>query len=216
MNEGETHSDNKPVQEQELGASPFESLATWAEYDSRGGDFSNEKEWLDAQTKSLVSWARESGYLIDPEEWSSRLEAWKNLEGGREHNVFHSVKDNRVFKYTIPPHFGIQKYIPRYAKNQILANQLFEDDITFEGVIEVDDVVSIVISQSYVEGVKPTELEIEHWFRQSGFKSRGMYLWWHPVDKIEIGDAHTGNLLKGPNGALIPIDVQITEHPDII
>jgi hypothetical protein len=146
VNEEEPHSDNKPVQEQEVSASPFESLATWAEYDSCGSDFSNEREWLNAQAKSLVSWARESGYLIDPEEWSSRLEAWENLEGGREHNVFHSVEENRVFKYTIPPKFGIQEYIPRYAKNQILANQLFEDDITFEGVIEVDDAVSIVIS----------------------------------------------------------------------
>jgi len=152
MNEEEHHGNQKPVQEQELGASPFESLATWAEYDSCAGDYSNEREWFNAQTKSLVSWARARGFLIDQKEWSSKLKAWKNLEGGREHNVFHSVEDNRVFKYTIPPNFGIQKYNPNYAKNQILANQLFEDDITFEGIIELDGAVSIVISQSYVEG----------------------------------------------------------------
>jgi hypothetical protein len=100
--------------------------------------------------------------------------------------------------------------------NQILANKLFNDDIRFEGVIVIDNAVSIMISQSYVKGTQPAELEIELWFRDSGFKSRGLYLWWHPELKIEIADAHTGNLLKSPNGSLIPIDVQITKHPEMI
>ena len=215
MNENEFHHYGKPFQEQELGSCPFESLAAWPQYDSPGNNCTNEKKWLNSQAKSLVLWARENSLLISEDDWITKLESWKTLEGGREHNVFHSSEESRVFKYTIPPKFGIQKYIPQYAMNQILANQLFDDDIRFEGVIEVDGAISIVISQPYVEGVKPSEIEIESWFKESGFKTTGMYQWWNPELKIEILDAHTGNLLKGPNGSLIPIDVQITKHPDM-
>jgi len=175
VHEDEPENHNKPVQEQGVGESPFYSLAQWEEYDPGRGDHSNEKEWLHSQAKSLVSWAKECGYLISSDEWKAKLAFLENLEGGREHNVFHSLEDARVFKYTIPPKFGIQEYIPRYAKNQLLANSLFDDDVRFEGILEIGYKVSIVISQPYIEGVKPTEIEIEQWFWDAGFKNIGLY-----------------------------------------
>ena len=109
MYEGEPKNNNKPIQEQGIGESPFYSLAQWEEYDPQRGDHSNEKEWLHSQTKSLVSWAKKCGYLSSPKEWEAKIASFKNLEGGREHNVFHSLAEARVFKYTIPPKFGIQE-----------------------------------------------------------------------------------------------------------
>lgn len=130
------------------------------------------------------------------------------MEGASEHHVFAVPKTGRVIKSTIPPNFGARGEALIYIQNQIDANKMFGDDILFEGVLDFNG-VAIITSQPFVKGESPSVEDIAEWFEAQGYVNAGYNRWKHPDTGADIADTHPGNLIRTPEGNIIPIDLQI-------
>jgi hypothetical protein len=95
-----------------------------------------------------------------------------------------------------------------YVRNLIRCNKVFGDDVRLEGITLTAEGVSIVISQPFIVGRKPTEPEVTEWFCCQGCVEISKYKWRYP-DGMVVSDAHTGNLIMMRDGTLIPIDLHI-------
>jgi DNA ligase (NAD+) len=162
----------------------------------------------------VVSWARESNRLLDPQRFGRLAAGFPQLGGQSEHTVFHVESRHRVIKFTIPPTFGAQGDAVAYLKNLSAANRLFGDDILLHGVLETKRGPALVTSQPFVPGDVPTPAEVASWFETSGFHSTGHNRWKNDESGVEIADAHVGNLIKIKGGELVPIDLQVLEEGD--
>jgi len=185
------------------------SLARKLLDDLRGSDGANVSQRLRQEAQSVVSWALESGRLLDPRRFGRLAARYPQLGGQSEHTVFHLQSRQRVIKFTLPPNFGAQGDALAYLSNLDASNSLFGDDIVLHGVLETKRGPALVISQPFVLGVAPTPEEIESWFMASGYHSTGHNRWKNSATGAEIADAHTGNLIKTRKGELIPIDLQV-------
>lgn len=96
----------------------------------------------------------------------------------------------------------------KYVQNLIWCNDVLDDDLRIEGVIEAPDGVSLVISQPYIIGFRPTDDQIADWFAEQGYR-RLSNLVWENEKGCRIGDAHDGNFILRADGALIPIDLHV-------
>lgn len=186
-----------------------ESLASWLLNDLRGRDESDLSQRLRQEAKSVVSWARKSGRLIDPKRFGRLAARYPQLGGQSEHTVFHVQSRHRVVKFTIPPNFGAQGEAIGYLKNLDAANQLFGDDILLHGVLETNCGPALITSQPFIVGTAPYPAEVASWFRSNGYLPSGHNRWTHPETGTEIADAHIGNLIKTEDGELVPIDLQV-------
>ena len=189
--------------------SPVQSLAQRLTADLRTSDGADLPQRLRQEAQSVVSWARESGRLLDPARFGELTARYPALGGQSEHVVFRLAQTTRVIKLTIPPSFGAQSNCLAYLTNICAANRLFGDDIRFHGVLETAKGPSLVTSQPFVEGSMPTPAEVTSWFTANGYQPCGFNRWLNPGSHIEIADAHNGNLIKTADGELIPIDLQI-------
>ena len=104
----------------------------------------------------MVSWAREKGWLFDPQGFGEIAARHPSLGGQSEHVVFRPENSDRVIKLTIPPTFGGQNFALSYLSNIDASNHLFGDDIVFHGILETADGPSMVTSQPFVDGTTPT------------------------------------------------------------
>ncbi|MFT3991815.1 MAG: NAD-dependent DNA ligase LigA [Luteolibacter sp.] len=186
-----------------------ESLAGRLLSDLGTGHGTNVSQRIRQEAESVVSWARESGRLLDPRRFGRLAARYPQLGGQSEHTVFHVQSRHRVIKFTLPPNFGAQGDAVTYLKNLAAANHIFGDDILLHGVLETKRGPALVISQPYIPGTRPTEEEVATWFTSNGYDSTGHNRWKNKVSGIEIADAHTGNLIKTSDGELIPIDLQV-------
>ena len=186
-----------------------QSLACRLLADFAGSDGKNVSQRLRQEAESVVSWARESGRLIDPRRFGRIVARYPQLGGQSEHTVFHLQSLHRVIKFTIPPHFGAQGEAISYLKNIESANRVFGDDIILHGVLETKRGPALVTSQPFVFGDVPTPLEVSTWFESNGYHSTGHNRWKNDDTGTEIADAHVGNLIKSEDGELIPIDLQV-------
>lgn len=94
-----------------------------------------------------------------------------------------------------------------YCERMIIANEVFEDGICFEGLIEGDQ-SSIVISQPKVEGSMPEQPEITVHLRDKlGFDRVDTLIWYRSADGLVIGDTKRSNFIKTPDGQIVPIDI---------
>lgn len=166
-------------------------------------------EWLRQEAQSLLEWAVESGAEIDGNAFAEIVAEWKDIGGQSEHHVLLAPDENRVLKTTIPPYFGAGGCVAAYARNLRWSNSLFGDDIRLEGVLRTEAGPMIVTTQPYIAGTEPTLAEIESWFTSQGYEPSGYLQWHHPKTGVRIADAHSGNLIKTPEGYLIPIDLQV-------
>jgi len=189
--------------------SPAQSLTEWLRSYLGASDGADVSKRIGSEAESILSWAKENGRLINTEKFWELGAGYPDLGGQSEHVVFHIPETNRVAKITIPPYFGGQGTAEAYLKNLHAANHLYQDDILFHGVVETAGGVSLVTSQPYVMGSRPTEEEVTTWFQQNGYHVIGHNRWKNETYGIEIADAHTGNLIKTENGELVPIDLQI-------
>lgn len=171
------------------------------------------KEQLIREQESLVSWAEGCGKLLCKDLYREWVGACEAIATGQEHIVYLDPPRNRVVKITKPPGYGVTGESHRYLSFLALSNELFFDDIQIEGVVIIYDEMNeenfaaIIISQPFIYGVRPTEEEIEEWFRQYGFKKIQRHTYFSEAQKIRVEDAHIGNLIKVDGGELIPIDV---------
>ena len=189
--------------------SAAESLRKWLLDDIGASDGADVSQRLRQEAESMVSWAREKGWLFDPQGFGKIAARHPSLGGQSEHVVFRPENSDRVIKLTIPPTFGGQNFALSYLSNIDASNHLFGDDIIFHGILETADGPSMVTSQPFVDGTTPTSKEVTSWFEAAGYESSGYHRWLNTETKTEIADAHVGNLIKTADGELVPIDLQV-------
>ena len=194
--------------------SSFEILAAGIENDTGRSDSANEAQRIYSEAESLVSWAKHEGYQIDNACWHALVGRLEQLDGATEHRVYRVTNGSVVVKATIPPLFGLQGSVQKYAQNALASNALFADNIRFLGILEEQESVSIISAQPYYAGRSPTDREVTEWFTSQGYESIGFHRWKHPVTKVEIADAHTGNFIKNIDGEIFPIDLQVLNSGD--
>jgi DNA ligase (NAD+) len=186
-----------------------QSLARRILDDLGTSDGTDVSQRLRQEAESVVSWARENGYLIDPQRFSEFTAGYPSLGGQSEHVVFHLAKVGRVIKLTIAPTFGAQQDCLAYLSNLNAANRLFADDIQFHGILRTATGPSLVTSQPFIVGTEPSSAEVETWFKSNGYHSTGHNRWENNETGTDVADAHIGNLIKTADGELIPIDLQV-------
>jgi DNA ligase (NAD+) len=189
--------------------SAAESLRKWLLDDIGASDGADVSQRLRQEAESMVSWAREKGWLFDPQGFGEIAARHPSLGGQSEHVVFRPENSDRVIKLTIPPTFGGQNFALSYLSNIDASNRLYGDDIVFHGILETADGPSMVTSQPFVDGTTPTSKEVASWFEAAGYESSGYHRWLNAETKTEIADAHVGNLIKTADGELVPIDLQV-------
>lgn len=191
-----------------------QSLARRLLADLGRSDGTNVSQRIRQEAQSVVSWARESNRLLDPQRFGRLAARYPQLGGQSEHTVFHVQSRNRVIKFTLPPNFGAQGEAIDYLQNLEAANQVFGDDILLHGVLETKRGPALVISQPFVFGDVPTSEEVASWFEANGYHSKGHNRWKNETSGVEIADAHVGNLIKIKDGELVPIDLQVLSAGD--
>ena len=191
--------------------SPAESLAQRLKADLGASDGANVQERLRQEAQSVVSWAEETGHLLDSERFGGFAAGYPSLGGQSEHVVFHLAKVGRVIKLTIAPTFGAQEDGLAYLRNLNAANRLFADDIRFHGILRTARGPSLVTSQPFIDGTEPNSAEVASWFKSNGYHSTGHNRWKNDESGVEIADAHIGNLIKTADGELVPIDLQVLD-----
>ena len=190
------------------GGTLEELLICAEQFERSTGPSQDAEKWFRAESESLLHWANNSGRLLSKAELDGIIGGLRVLEAGLEHQVYFVKKLGRVVKITKPPRFGLHGDLRIYVQNALWCNLLFMDDIRLEGVVTTVDGVSLVISQPYVHGQKPTEEEITEWFTSQGCNCVSPQRWEFP-DGTVVADTHQGNLLKVKSNALIPIDLHV-------
>ena len=185
-----------------------ESLRAKLEIEFARSHGSNLQERIRQETQSILEWGMEAGRIIDPDRIFECVKEWKELGGQSEHTVFYIKDLDRIIKFTIPPNFGAQGSLA-YLRNIAASNLLFEDDIRFHGIVQIEAGPAFVISQPYVHGTEPSIAEVSNWFTSNGYRSSGYNRWRDDATGAEIADAHVGNLIKTEDGELVPIDLQV-------
>ena len=93
-----------------------------------------------------------------------------------------------------------------------LSNLIFGDDVTFEGILQRQEGLSIVTSQSYIQPHPtrfiPTETEIQGLLGGLGFVYDESAALWCQDDGIQLGDTHDRNFIRAPDESIVAIDVQ--------
>lgn len=136
--------------------SAAESLRKWLLDDIGSSDGADVSQRLRQEAESMVSWAREKGWLFDPQGFGEIAARHPSLGGQSEHVVLRPENSDRVIKLTIPPTFGGQNFALSYLSNIDASNHLFGDHIVFHGILETADGPSMVTSQPFVDGTTPT------------------------------------------------------------
>jgi hypothetical protein len=140
-----------------------------------------------------------------------------------EHAIHHSQEGvERVFKVTHPGQAGLvlravaatdghnvthSVAVPQeYLERMILTNEVWGDELVFEGLIE-GDLPSLVISQPRLEGPHPEPIRINAFLRQQGFVRKDTLMWYRPADGLAVSDTKPSNFIETPAGDILPIDL---------
>lgn len=172
------------------------------------------KEQLASEQQSIFQWAKKRGRLLDRALWRKWTSQYSKLAEGQEHIVYLQPNKERVTKITKPPAYGLGGYAYKYLGYLELSNKLFSDDIRLEYAVKLyddyseEDFIALIISQPYIYGERPEELEIIKWFEKYGYKAtQHPHSFSNELEGVLVDDAHTGNLIKVEGGELVPIDV---------
>lgn len=174
-----------------------------------GMDQADAAQRLHTETESLLAWAASHSRLISPVELAAIAGAVPELEGASEHDLLLDPIAGRVIKLTKPPNFGARGAAIEYLTNIVACRQLLAFDWRFEGILNTSHGACIVSSQPFIRGENPSIENIADHFANLGF-TKGP----HPHtfvrdDGITIADARPDNILRDPDGILMPIDVHI-------
>jgi hypothetical protein len=175
------------------------------------------------QAAALRIWAETQHRIIDycsPDAAPS--------SSGAEHQVFFHPKDGRVFKRTYPGTFGsfpTEMGLRRVATPYFylwriqLINDVFDDDIRFEGITP-GQTYSAIISQPLhqaadPENPLPTLEVITSFMRSLGFEAMPgkQFEWFRPSDGVRVFDARPDNYVLTSEGAM-PIDLVVMQDGD--
>lgn len=141
---------------------------------------------------------------------------------GNEHQVWLIENATRYLKITWPDFFGLsvvyrsedeQKASPiDYLERWHWHNQLFGDGVVFHGALISDGKLRLVISQPALVGKPATTVETTAFFTAQNwlpFEQSGEIAFFEPQEGIVVSDTHPGNIVKTPDGHLLPIDLRV-------
>lgn len=204
----------------ELRAGPREQQSSPSGFLESYLHFIAEKRYDLDDAQSLFLYAAASGQIVS----KARISALRRneLTGGVEHEVFlvpGAEGVHRIIKVTRPPNrkhangYGLNPDVISYLTRLDKMNQL-APNLDY-GVVGVTPTLaperawpSLVTSMRYIFGTEPTGDELNAWMTKLGFRDQGLNVWGHPLG-VTLGDVHTGNFIKTPDGRLVPIDVTI-------
>lgn len=177
-------------------------------------------EWslYDESFRRLVKWAKETGRLYE------ELEGLK--EGGREHDLTFDPLSSSWLKFTKPAKAGyivsfdfgspsLEPGLPlEYLERLVLQNELFGDEVTFVGVGGKKNNPTIITRQPDIPGNHAEPDEIIHLMtHELGFRllhDRFSIGYADSLafirDDVAVFDLRSANVVKTPNGLIIPID----------
>jgi hypothetical protein len=154
----------------------------------------------------LLKFARENGYFIPS---AKMLQLMKHeVTGGMEHEVYALPQEGRVLKVTKGKAWGLngtdlEGYLERMRSLNRIAPSI---DARVEGITKNGGFPALVISMKQIQGVHPTQKELDTYLKEKGFNAYGHHQFQHE-DGLRIGDAHPKNFIKRPDGVIIPIDI---------
>jgi len=173
------------------------------------------------EPQSLFRYAKASGQVISKAEITA-LRRYE-LTGGVEHEVFLPPGDGEawhIIKVTRPPSerwkghgYGLNpdavSYLTRLAKMNLLAPGLDYRILGVTPTLAPDCAwPSFVTRMAYISGTEPTADELHAYMTKLGFRDCGLNVWEH-ASALTLGDVHTGNFIKTPDGRMAPIDVTV-------
>lgn len=174
-----------------------------------GLDQADAAQRLHTETQSLLAWAEHEARLISPDELAAIAGPTPDLEGASEHDVLLDPIAGRVIKLTKPPNFGARGVAIDYLTNLLACRHLLAFDWRFEGILNTSEGARIVSSQPFIRGENPTVEHIADHFANLGFTQGPHAHTFVREDGITIADARPDNILRDPDGILMPIDVHI-------
>ena len=169
-----------------------------------------------ASFAALLNWGEATG-LTRPEGEFSFLRR-KPTAYGDEHQAWFDEGNNRWHKATYPNRFGIawsregSATAGEYLTRLLLQNQYFGDDIHLMALANCDKKLRVITSQPHIIGEHAAYEEIQRWFRGLGFnrfESGGSFAWYRTDYNLLVSDAHEGNVIRSPTGALFAIDLNL-------
>ncbi len=171
---------------------------------------------LRLESEALAEFAEAAGCVLTPE-W---LDQFAEFDKGHEHIVLRDEENGRVIKLTYAGWAGYDRLEPplisEYFERLRLQNEVFDDDMQFLGVIPTPEGLQLVTSQPFVvygDPPHPTAEEIEAWLNSLGFfYQSGAYF--RKSDRLVMSDLHCANVIRRPDGTLVPIDVKLSRLPE--
>ena len=146
-----------------------------------------------------------------------------------EHRLWLDDASGRVIKLTLPGRTGrtVRLVSPppntdqlhqlvrltsatplEYLDRLALHNELFGDDVRVLGVLcDSRNLLSIVISQVFLCGTRPTDAHVRTFMHAAGFRQLGAEpAFYRPHDRVAAFDAHTANFVRTQDET-VPFDV---------
>lgn len=164
-------------------------------------------------------------YCDDAKLWNPpfQIVERKPDDAGQEHKVWFDPADASYYKLTHPGFFGLNVVYRdesdrfatplQYFERWLLHNRLFGDAVEWLGCFrDHQGRISILIRQPAICGVPASDIEIDSFFKEVDwlpFEIEGERAYYVPSDAIVISDTHRGNLIKLPDGLLVPIDLRL-------
>lgn len=169
--------------------------------------------------------AKEREFLATKLPALAGVKAEEVLIKGKEHLVVR--KGRQVWKFQDGPalipiakagKLDVREALPsEYLERLDLQNALFGDDVRIEGILKNG---KLVISQSLIQGMDPTEKEVEAFLKGLGWKRVPANLqllpnnlmataWGHAAEKVVMVDARPPNFKKTKGGAILAIDLML-------
>jgi hypothetical protein len=171
------------------------------------------------QVAALRRWADDEGL------WLHRERLGILEEGGNEHDLLPEVETGlRFWKMTKKGRFGFRTICEPligtpsdefplrfatpldYLRRLRLHNELVEHMNWLEGFLRTDQGISIVTSQRFIRGEKPSDREVRRYFEGHGFRPVCTGSWYQPDRNLAVFDVGEHNFVSC-DGVIVPVDV---------
>lgn len=167
---------------------------------------------------TLLEWGEENKLIRAPKDFDFLS---RPTDGhGDEHEAWFDEQSHRWFKATYPNRFGLAwgrvgtATVHEYLRRLLLQNLYFGDDIHLVALLDCERRLRILTSQPHIAGEAAPYTETQFWLRGLGYQrieADDRIAWYFGAENLLIADAHEGNVIRGPQGTLIPIDLNLIQ-----
>jgi oligopeptide/dipeptide ABC transporter ATP-binding protein len=170
------------------------------------------REERQRQLGILAEWAKDCGKLVAVSSLGTLMDQ------ASEHQVYYDPAEGKAVKVTIPgrcgntfPGGGFDAALPSEYCNRWLAyNEFFGDQVMFEGVALSGGEASLVVSQRWIKGDRPSSDDIFRFMAGLGMTQAPNLRDYYSISAgIAVLDAHLDNFIIDSEGDVVPIDVHV-------